>query len=97
MFLEYLGEEAVEIPLGRFDCRHFRFTDEAGGMVTDEGAHPRMTSGLPPTTMRCSCRAASAATCRPGMNSQRWIADTLNLKAYLHASPARRDPCHPQS
>jgi hypothetical protein len=40
MHLEYVGEEAVQIALGQFDCRHFRFTDEGAGMVTDQGAHP---------------------------------------------------------
>jgi hypothetical protein len=40
MHLEYVGEEAVQIALGQFDCRHFRFTDEGSGMVTDQGAHP---------------------------------------------------------
>jgi hypothetical protein len=40
MFLEYLGDEAAETPAGRFACRRFRFTDEAGGMVGAHGAHP---------------------------------------------------------
>jgi hypothetical protein len=40
MFLEYLGDDEVETPAGRFACRRFRFTDEAGGMVSAHGAHP---------------------------------------------------------
>jgi hypothetical protein len=26
--LEYLGEESIDVPAGRFDCRHFRFVDD---------------------------------------------------------------------
>jgi len=40
MFLEYLGDDEVETPAGRFACRRFRFTDETGGMVSAHGAHP---------------------------------------------------------
>jgi hypothetical protein len=38
--LEYVGEESVTVTAGTFDCRHFRFTDEKGGLATDKGAHP---------------------------------------------------------
>jgi hypothetical protein len=38
--LEYVGEETVTVTAGTFACRHFRFTDEKGGMATDKGAHP---------------------------------------------------------
>jgi hypothetical protein len=38
--LEYVGEETVTVTAGTFDCRHYRFTDEKGGMATDKGAHP---------------------------------------------------------
>lgn len=40
MQLAYVGEERVTVPAGTFACRHFRFTDEEGGMVSDKGAHP---------------------------------------------------------
>jgi hypothetical protein len=40
MQLSYVGDETMTVPAGTFDCRHFRFTDEQGGMVTDKGAHP---------------------------------------------------------
>jgi len=40
LFLEYQGEDEVEVAAGRFACRRFRFTDEEGGMVSAEGAHP---------------------------------------------------------
>lgn len=38
--LAYIGEETVTVKAGTFDCRHFRFTDEHGGMATDKGGHP---------------------------------------------------------
>lgn len=38
--LEYVGEESVSVKAGRFDCRHYRFSDENAGMVTKDGAHP---------------------------------------------------------
>lgn len=38
--LAYVGEETVTVKAGTFDCRHFRFTDEHGGMATDKGGHP---------------------------------------------------------
>jgi hypothetical protein len=38
--LEYVGEETVTVAAGTFACRHFRFVDELGGMVTEKGAHP---------------------------------------------------------
>ena len=41
IFLEYIGEEEVTVAAGTFPCRHFRFSDEAGGMVTKDGAHPQ--------------------------------------------------------
>lgn len=40
LFLELVGEERVDTPAGSFDCRHFRFSDEAAGMVSKDGAHP---------------------------------------------------------
>jgi hypothetical protein len=40
LFLEYQGDETATTPAGRFDCRRFRFTDEAGAMVTAGEAHP---------------------------------------------------------
>jgi hypothetical protein len=40
IFLEYVGDDEVETPAGRFACRRFQFTDEAGGMVAAQGAHP---------------------------------------------------------
>lgn len=38
--LEYVGEETVTVAAGTFDCYHYRFTDEQGGMATADGAHP---------------------------------------------------------
>ncbi len=38
--LAYIGEETVTVGAGRFDARHFCFSDSRGGMVTDKGAHP---------------------------------------------------------
>lgn len=38
--LGYVGSEAVTVAAGTFDCHHFQFTDEAGGMVNANGAHP---------------------------------------------------------
>jgi len=41
MYLEYVGEERVTVAAGTFDAAHYRFSDEAGGMVSMEGkAHP---------------------------------------------------------
>ncbi|MEC3911444.1 hypothetical protein U5A82_13520 [Sphingobium sp. CR2-8] len=40
MQLAYVGEETVTVAAGTFACRHFRFTDEHGGMASDKGAHP---------------------------------------------------------
>jgi hypothetical protein len=40
LFLEYLGEEEATVAAGAFHCRRFRFSDEEGGMVTANGAHP---------------------------------------------------------
>ena len=40
MQLAYVGEETVTCAAGTFAARHFRFTDEAGGMASDKGAHP---------------------------------------------------------
>jgi hypothetical protein len=40
LFLEYVGDETVAVAAGTFACRHFRFTDEEGGMVSKDGAHP---------------------------------------------------------
>lgn len=40
LFLEYVGEEEITVAAGTFACRHFRFTDEEGGMVSKDGAHP---------------------------------------------------------
>lgn len=40
MQLEYVGDEEATCPAGTFQCRHFRFMDEHGGMATDKGAHP---------------------------------------------------------
>lgn len=40
MQLSYIGEETVTVAAGTFTCRHFRFSDEHGGMVSDKGAHP---------------------------------------------------------
>jgi hypothetical protein len=38
--LEYVGDETVTVRAGTFDCHHYRFTDEQGGMVSTDGAHP---------------------------------------------------------
>lgn len=38
--LAYVGDERITVAAGSFDCRHFRFSDEHGGMVSDKGAHP---------------------------------------------------------
>lgn len=38
--LEYVGAEQVTVRAGTFDCHHYRFTDEQGGMVSVDGAHP---------------------------------------------------------
>lgn len=38
--LEYVGEEAVTVKAGTFDCFHYRFSDEHDGMVSSDGAHP---------------------------------------------------------
>jgi hypothetical protein len=40
LYLEYVGDETVTVAAGTFDCRHFRFSDEDGGMVSKDGAHP---------------------------------------------------------
>ncbi len=40
LFLAYLGDETTTTAAGQFDCRRFRFSDENGGMVTADGAHP---------------------------------------------------------
>lgn len=40
MQLSYIGKETVTVKAGTFDCRHFRFGDEHGGMASDKGAHP---------------------------------------------------------
>lgn len=40
MQLAYIGDETVTVKAGTFDCRHFRFGDEHGGMATEKGAHP---------------------------------------------------------
>lgn len=40
LFLEYVGEERVEVKAGTFDAYHYRFSDEDGGMSTDKGGHP---------------------------------------------------------
>lgn len=40
LFLEYVGEQQIEVRAGRFACRHFRFTDEEAAMVSAQGAHP---------------------------------------------------------
>ncbi|MFC7289996.1 hypothetical protein [Hirschia litorea] len=40
LFLEYVGEERVEVKAGTFDAYHYRFSDEEGGMATDNGGHP---------------------------------------------------------
>ena len=38
--LGYVGEETIKVAAGTFDCFHFRFTDDEGGMATKDGAHP---------------------------------------------------------
>lgn len=39
--LGYVGEETVTVPAGTFDCYHYQFTDDAGGMISIDGnAHP---------------------------------------------------------
>ena len=38
--LEYLGDETTTVAAGSFDCRRFRFSDEAAGFVSKDGAHP---------------------------------------------------------
>lgn len=39
--LGYVGEETVTVRAGTFDCYHYQFTDDAGGMISIEGnAHP---------------------------------------------------------
>lgn len=38
--LEYVGKETVTVKAGTFDCFHYKFTDEKGGMATTDGAHP---------------------------------------------------------
>jgi hypothetical protein len=38
--LEYVGDETVTVQAGTFDCSHFRFFDDHGGMATTDGAHP---------------------------------------------------------
>lgn len=38
--LEFVGEETVTVGAGTFDCFHYRFTDEDGGMATTDGSHP---------------------------------------------------------
>jgi hypothetical protein len=39
--LEYVGEETVTVKAGTFEARHFRFSDDDGGMVGLSGeAHP---------------------------------------------------------
>lgn len=40
MELEYVGDEQVTVAAGTFDARHYRFSDEHGGMATTNGAHP---------------------------------------------------------
>lgn len=41
LYLEYVGEETVSVAAGTFACRHFRFSDEDGGMAGANGAaHP---------------------------------------------------------
>jgi hypothetical protein len=40
IFIEYVGEADVVTPAGDFHCRQFRFSDEEGGMVGKDGAHP---------------------------------------------------------
>lgn len=38
--LEYLGEETVTVAAGEFNCRMFRYSDDDGGFVSKDGAHP---------------------------------------------------------
>jgi hypothetical protein len=38
--LAYIGDETISVPAGTFACRHFCFTDEKGGMASQNGAHP---------------------------------------------------------
>ena len=39
--LGYVGDETVTVAAGTFDCHHFQFTDDEGGMVAANGeAHP---------------------------------------------------------
>ena len=40
MVLEYVGEAEKTVAAGTFACRHFRFSDEDGGMAGANGAHP---------------------------------------------------------
>lgn len=40
IYLEYVGEETVTVKAGTFDCYHYRFSDEEGGMATADGGHP---------------------------------------------------------
>lgn len=40
IYLEYVGEETVTVKAGTFDCYHYRFSDEEGGMATVDGGHP---------------------------------------------------------
>lgn len=40
LYLTYVGDETVTVAAGTFDCRHFRFSDEDGGMATKDGSHP---------------------------------------------------------
>lgn len=40
MELAYVGDEQITVAAGTFDARHFRFSDENGGMATADGAHP---------------------------------------------------------
>lgn len=40
LFLQYVGDEKILVKAGRFDCRHFRFSDEEAGMAGAQGAHP---------------------------------------------------------
>jgi hypothetical protein len=37
---EFVGEETVTVQAGTFDCFRYRYTDEHGGMATENGAHP---------------------------------------------------------
>ena len=40
IFLEYMGDEERKRSGGNFHCHHYRFSDEKGGMITKDGAHP---------------------------------------------------------